>query len=57
MTDPTSDRDDLFAQWRKQVEAGTDAWIQDGSTDGEPGHVPPRRTRCSSGASSRVSVP
>lgn len=41
MADPTSDRDDLFAQWRKQVEAGTDAWIRTVRQMASQGHVPP----------------
>ncbi len=41
MADPTSDRDDLFAQWRKQVEAGTDAWIKTVRQMASQGHVPP----------------
>ena len=38
MKDPTSD---LFAQWRKQVEAGTDAWIKTVQQMTSQGHVPP----------------
>lgn len=41
MAEPTSDRDDLFAQWRKQVEAGTDAWIRTVRQMASQGHVPP----------------
>ena len=41
MADPSSDRDDLFAQWRKQVEAGTDAWIETVRQMASQGHVPP----------------
>ena len=41
MADPTSDRDDLFAQWRKQVEAGTDAWIKTVRQMASQGQVPP----------------
>ena len=41
MADPTSNRDDLFAQWRKQVEAGTDAWIKTVRQMASQGHVPP----------------
>ena len=41
MADPTSDGEDLFAQWRKQVEAGTDAWIKTVRQMASQGHVPP----------------
>ena len=41
MADSSSDRDDLFAQWRKQVEAGTDAWIKTVRQMASQGHVPP----------------
>ena len=41
MTDSSSDRDDLFAQWRKQVEAGTNAWIKTVQQMASQGHVPP----------------
>ena len=41
MADPTSDHNDLFAQWRKQVEAGTDAWIKTVRQMASQGHVPP----------------
>ena len=41
MADPTSDRDDLFAQWRKQVEAGADAWIKTVQQMASQGHAPP----------------
>ena len=38
MADPTSD--DLFAVWRKQVEAGTDAWIKSVQEMASQGQVP-----------------
>ena len=41
MADPSSDRDDLFAQWRKQVEAGTDAWIKTVQQMASQGQAPP----------------
>ena len=41
MADPTSDPNDLFAQWRKQVEAGTAAWIKTVRQMASQGHVPP----------------
>ena len=41
MADPTSDPNDLFAQWRKQVQAGTDAWIKTVRQMASQGHVPP----------------
>ena len=41
MADSSSDRDDLFAQWRKQVETGTDAWIKTVRQLASQGHVPP----------------
>ncbi len=41
MADPTSDHNDLFAQWRKQMEAGTDAWIRTVRQMASQGHVPP----------------
>ena len=41
MANPTSDHDDLFAMWRKQVEAGTDAWIKSVQQMASQGQVPP----------------
>lgn len=41
MADSGSDRDDLFAAWRKQVEAGTEAWIRTVQQMAGQGHVPP----------------
>lgn len=40
MADPTSAPDDLFAMWRKQVEAGTEAWIKAARQMASQGHVP-----------------
>ena len=40
MTDPTSAPDDLFAMWRKQVEAGTAAWVEAAQRMAGQGHVP-----------------
>ena len=40
MADPTSAPDDLFAMWRKQVEAGTEAWIKAAQQMASQGHVP-----------------
>ena len=39
MADPTSP-DDLFAMWRKQVEAGTAAWVEAARKMASQGHVP-----------------
>ena len=41
MADPTSDRDDLFATWRKQVEAGADAWMKTVQQMASQGQAPP----------------
>ena len=41
MADPTSDRDDLFAMWRKQVEAGADAWMKTVRQMASQGQAPP----------------
>ena len=41
MADPTSDRDDLFAMWRKQVEAGADAWMKAVQQMAGQGQAPP----------------
>lgn len=41
MADSGSDRDDPFAAWRKQVEAGTEAWIRTVQQMASQGHVPP----------------
>ena len=40
MPDPTSAPDDLFAMWRKQVEAGTTAWVEAARNMANQGHVP-----------------
>ena len=40
MTDPTSAPDDLFAMWRKQVEAGTAAWVEAAQRMAGQGQVP-----------------
>lgn len=40
MADPTSSPDDLFAMWRKQVEAGTEAWINAARQMASQGQVP-----------------
>ncbi len=41
MADPTSDRDDVFATWRKQVEAGADAWMKTVQQMASQGQAPP----------------
>ena len=41
MADPTSDRDDVFATWRKQVEAGADAWMKTVQQMAGQGQAPP----------------
>ena len=40
MADPTSTPDDLFAMWRKQVEAGTQAWVKAAQEAASQGQVP-----------------
>ncbi len=40
MADPTSAPDDLFAMWRKQVEAGTAAWVEAAQQMASQGRVP-----------------
>ena len=40
MADPTSAPDDLFAMWRKQVEAGTEAWVKAAQEMASRGQVP-----------------
>lgn len=40
MADPTSAPDDLFAMWRKQVEAGTAAWVEAAQRMAGQGQVP-----------------
>lgn len=40
MADPTSTPDDLFAMWRKQVEAGTQAWVKAAQEMANQGQVP-----------------
>lgn len=41
MADPTSDGGDLFATWRKQVEAGADAWMKAVRQMADQGQAPP----------------
>lgn len=41
MADPTSDGGDLFAMWRKQVEAGADAWMKAVRQMADQGQAPP----------------
>ena len=41
MADPTSDGGDLFAMWRKQVEAGADAWTKAIRQMANQGQAPP----------------
>ena len=41
MADPTSDGGDLFAMWRKQVEAGADAWMKAVQQMADQGQAPP----------------
>ena len=41
MADPTSDGGDLFAMWRKQVEAGADAWMKAVRQMADQGQTPP----------------
>lgn len=41
MADPTSDGGDLFAMWRKQVEAGADAWMKAVRQTADRGQTPP----------------
>ena len=40
MADRTSPPDDLFAMWRKQMEAGTAAWVEAARKVASQGHVP-----------------
>ncbi|MXY24039.1 MAG: hypothetical protein F4Y45_05895 [Acidobacteria bacterium] len=40
MAEPTSSPDDLFAMWRKQVEAGTEAWVKAAQQMTSQGQVP-----------------